>query len=196
MTLQGWYQLAITSVKDPGQAARTLMAMGFEAGALWTALVLVAVANTFLFTLSNVILPGPSPLPEFLSHPWVYFAIVAGGLALTALSIFGTGRLMGGKGSLGDILVLIVWMQFLRVLVQAVALVLMLFLPQLSGLLVLAVALIGVYMLVHFVKEAHRFDTTGRAAFVLVASFLAIVVGLSVLLTLVGGLTVGSTLNV
>jgi len=144
MTAQDWRQLAITSVKDPGSAARTLIAMGFTTGVLWNALVLVAVANTFLFTLSNMILSGPSPLPALFTIPWVYFAIVAGGLALTALSIYWVGRMMGGQGSLGDILVLIVWMQALRVLVQVVVLILVFVLPLLSAFLVFAAALIGI----------------------------------------------------
>lgn len=196
MNLQYWGNLAVASVKTPAIAARTLMAMGFDTGTLWNALVLVAVANTFLFSLSNVILPGPSPLPEILSAPLVYFAVVAGGLALTAVSIRWVGRFMGGKGSLADILVLIVWMQVLRVLVQVVVLVLVFVIPLLSALLVFASALIGVYMLVHFINQAHRLDSPGKAAVVLVVSVLAIVVGLSVLLTLVGGPYIGSTLNV
>jgi hypothetical protein len=187
MTALDWRQLAITSVKDPASAAPTLMAMGFPTQALWSALVLVAVVNAMLFTLSDLLFPGPSPLPEFFSSPLVYFVVVAVGLSLTVVSLFWTGRFMGGKGELADVLVLIVWMQTLRVLVQGAAIVLMVVAPILSALLVFAAALIGVYMFVHFVDQAHRFGSVGRAAVVLIASFLAIVVGLSVLLTLIAG---------
>lgn len=196
MIPRDWRDLAVTSVRDPGTAARTLMAMKFESGPLWNALVLVAVANTMLFTLSNMILPGPSPLPEILSTPLVYFGVVAGGLALTAISLFWTGRMMGGKGSLAEILVLIVWMQALRVLVQVVALILVFVIPVLSELLVLAAGLVGIFMLVHFVKQAHQLESTGRAIAILVVSVLVIVIGLSAILTLIGGPYVGSTLNV
>lgn len=196
MNMQYWRQLAITSVKDPADAARTLMAMQFPTRVLWNALVLVAAGNTVLFFLSNLLFPGPSPLPAIFSEPLIYFAIVAGGLALMAWSIFWTGRLMGGKGALADILVLIVWLQALRLVVQLVVLVLMFVVPVLSAMLVLAVALIGVYILVHFVDQAHRFGSPGRAAAVLILSLLVIVIGLSVILTLIGGPYVGSTINV
>jgi len=191
--MQGWRALAIMSVRKPAEAARILMAMGFPTGVLWNALVLVAVGNTLLFALSNQILEGPSPLPDVFSVPLVYFAIVAGGLALTALSLWWVGTKMGGKGSLADILVLITWMQMLRLLVQVVVLALVFVTPLLSALLVLAAGLIGVYMLVHFVDQAHRFNSPGKAILVLIVSLLAIVVGLSIILTLVGGPIVGST---
>lgn len=193
MTLGEWRQLAITSVKDPATAARALMAMQIPRKALWIALVLVAVLNTLLFVLSNVVMPGPSPLPEIFDSPGLYLAIVVVGLILTTYSIYGVGRVMGGKGSLNDVMVLVVWLQVLRVAVQGAALVLVLLLPLLSALLVFAAALIGVFMLVHFIDQAHRFGSLGRSAAALIASLLAIVFGLSLILSLVGGPIVGST---
>jgi len=195
-TMKYWRTLAVLSVKRPGEAAQILMGMGFTAGVLWNALGLVAAANTFLFTLSNMLLPGPSPLLGGLDLPLVYFAIVAGGLSLTVVSIYWTGRFMGGKAALADVLVLIVWMQVLRLVVQGAVLVLVLVMPILSVLLVIASGLIGIYMLVHFINQAHRFDSPGKAAVVLVLSMLAIVAGLSLLLTLVAGPYAGATLNV
>lgn len=196
MIVTDWRGLVVLSVRNPAEGARVLMGLNLPGRALWTALALVAVLNTILFTLSNILFPGPTPLPEVLTAPTVYLAVVFGGLALTVYSIFWVGRMLGGQGALADILVLIVWLQALRVAVQAVALVLMLVVPLLSGLLVLAAGLIGVWMMVHFVNEAHRLNSLGRAVGVLVASLLAIVVGLSVLLSLVAGPIVGSTPHV
>ena len=67
--------------------------------------------------------------------------------------------------------------------------------PVLSGLLVLTSSLIGAYMMAHFVDQAHGFQSLGRAAAVMIASFLAIAIGLSTLLLLVGGPNVGSNLT-
>lgn len=196
MTAAGWRQLAVVSVTDPAAAARALIALRPPREALWTALVLVAVLNTLIFVLSGMLVPGPSPLPAMLSSPVIYFAIVAGGLVLTVYAIFWTGRAFGGQGALEDILVLIVWMQSLRVLVQVAALVLVLTAPLLSALLVFAAALIGLYMLVHFIDQAHRFGSPGRAIGVLIASVLAIVLGLSVLLSLLAGPILGVSSHV
>jgi len=192
MSFQYWRELAIISLRDPASAARTLMAMGFQTGMLWNALLLVAVGNTMLYSLSGVLMPGPTPLPEIFSMPLIYFAIVAGGLALTALSIHWVGGIMGGTGTLGDILVLIVWLQFLRLVVQVAVLVGMFVMPLFSALLIFAAALMGVYLLVHFVDQAHHFKSTGKAAVVLILSLVAIVIGLSLVLTLLGGLFGGA----
>lgn len=196
MTLRDWRQLAVVSVTNPGEAAQSLMAMHIPVRALWTALVLVAIGNTMLFTLSDQLFQAPSPLPQFFSIPFVNVLVVAIWLVLMATSIYWVGGLLGGKGTLADILVLVVWMQALRVVVQVAVLVLMFVVPILSGLLVLAAAVIGVYMLVHFIDQAHRLGSPGRAAAVLIASVLAIVVGISVLIVLVGGPNIGSTLNI
>lgn len=191
MTMSDWRQLAITSLSDPAQAARTLMAMRIPRDALWTGLFLVAVLNTILAGLSDILIHNPTPLPAIFSVPVVYFAVVSGGLILTVYSIFWTGRMMSGKGTFEDVLVLMVWLQMLRVIVQAVTLVLFLVMPMFAALLVFAASLVGVYILVHFVNQAHQLGSIPRAAGVLIASVLLIVLGLTMLLSLVGGASMG-----
>lgn len=196
MNLKNWTELAIMSVRDPASAARILLGMGFDIKSLWRALVVVSIGNTLLYSLSILMFPDSTPLSHFLSTPFVYFAIVAGGLTLTSVSITWVGRKMGGTGRLADIMVLIVWMQALRLVVQVVVLVLVFVLPTLSALLVMAAGLIGIYMLVNFIAQAHGFQSKGRAAVVLIASMLAIMVGLTIILSLLGGVATGTLPNV
>lgn len=198
MTSPDLRQLAVTSVADPAAAARSLMALALPRAALWTALLLVAVLNTILFGLSHILVPAPEPvqMAGLFSSPIAYFVLVSGGLVLTIYAIFWTGRLLGGSGALEDVMVLIIWLQGLRVLVQAAALVLLLVLPMLSMLLIFAAALIGLYILLHFVDQAHRLNSLGRSAGVLIASVVAIVVGLSLLLSLIGGPMIGAVPHV
>ena len=42
---------------------------------LWTALLLVAVINTIIFGISNLVLPAPATLPAFLNSPLLFFCI-------------------------------------------------------------------------------------------------------------------------
>lgn len=186
MNFAHWRDLAVLSVRNPAQAARDLMAMGLPRDTLWTALALVAVLNTILFSLSRVIAPGPSPFPAILNSPIVYFLLVVVGLVLTIYALFWVGRGLGGKGSLDDVMVLVIWLQVLRVVVQAATMVLLLTIPILSALLVLASAIIGMYMLVHFINQAHRLESNGRSIGVLIAAMVAIVLGLSLILSLIG----------
>lgn len=196
MTALDLRDLVVTSVRDPATAARSLMDMHLPREALWTALVLVAVLNTLLYGISNLLVPGPSPLPAGLEAPGLYFAFVAGGLVLTIYAIFWTGRALGGQGQIGDVMVVIIWLQTLRVAVQVAALVLILISPLLSALLIFAAALLGVYILVHFVNQAHALGSLGKSAGVLIASVLAMVLALSLILSLVGAPFTGAETNV
>ena len=183
--------LALLTVQDPAEAARQLMAIQLDRGTLWTAVFLVAVLNTLLAGLNNVLMPNTTPIPGLFDVPAVYFFFVGGGLVLTILTLFWVGRAFGGEGSMEDIMVVVVWLQFMRVLVQATALVLLLTIPMLSILLILVAALVGIWILVHFVDQAHRFGSLSKAAGVLIAAFIGMVVGVSILLSMIGVSAVG-----
>ena len=183
--------LALLTVQDPAEAARQLMAIQLDRGTLWTAVFLVAVLNTLLAGLNNVLMPNTTPIPGLFDVPAVYFFFVGGGLVLTILTLFWVGRAFGGEGSMEDIMVVVVWLQFMRVLVQATALVLLLTIPMLSILLILVAALVGIWILVHFVDQAHRFGSLGKSAGVLIAAFVGMVVGVSILLSMIGVSAVG-----
>ena len=183
--------LAVLTVQDPAEAARQLMALQLDRGTLWTAVFLVATLNTILASLNTVLLPGESPFPGLMDVPAVYFFFVGGGLVLTILTIFWAGRAFGGEASMEDIMVTVAWLQFMRVLVQAAALVLLLTIPALSVLLIFAAAILGIWILVHFVDQAHRFGSLGKAAGVLIGAFVGLVVGVSILLSIIGVGAVG-----
>lgn len=184
--------LAIVSVQDPASAARQLISLGLDRSVLWLALFLMAVLNTLLHGVTNQLVPGPTPLPVLFDVPAVYFFFVSGGLVLIVVTIFWAGRAFGGQGRMEDVMVVIVWLQFLRVCVQAVALVLLLTIPFLSMILVLAAAVVGLWILVHFVDQAHRFNSVAKAAGVLIAAFIGMVMGVSILLSLIGVSAVGA----
>ncbi len=167
-------------------AARRLLSMDLEQGTLWTALLLMAVLNTLIQQISNLFIDIPTPLLQLFDVAIIYFIFVAGGLILIVFAIFWTGRIFGGRGRLEDIMVVIVWLQFLRVLVQASALILLLTIPFVSFFFVIGATIVGCWIFVHFVNEAHEFDSLGRSAVVLIAAFAAMLVGLSLLLSLVG----------
>lgn len=193
MTALDLRQLAILSIKDPAAAARLLTSIPVPREALWTGLALVAVLNALLFALSNVLVPTPTPMPGMLAVPLVYCALVAGGLVLTIYALFWIGRAMGGQGTLDEMMVVIIWLQALRIVAQIAVLLLLVTIPSLSVLLVFAVSLYGLYMLLHFINQAHQLDSMGRSAAVLIAALLAIVLGLSLLISLFGGSIIGAS---
>lgn len=196
MTPRDGWQLAVATVRSPGDAARVVLALQPGRDALWAALVLAAALNALLFSLSNMLLPAPPVLPLVMYQPLVYFAVVLLGLVAFVQLVVWTGRLLGGQGDFASMLTLVVWLQMLRVLVQAAALVLMLTMPLLSLVLVMAASLIGLYILLHFISLAHGLNSLGRAAGALVLAMLALAFAASILIALVGGPIQGSEFNV
>ena len=177
---------------DPQKAARRLIDMQLDPAVLWTGLLLAAILNTILFTISNLILPSASPFPAAFNAPFVFLLVAAGALVLTVHALFWTGRAFGGKGQLADLLVTMVWLQFLRIAVQAIALVLLLIAPTIASFLVLIATLAGIWIFVHFINAAHRFSSVFMAILVLIAGTLAVVMGLVFLLSLIGISSLGS----
>lgn len=186
-----WGEMIVMSVRDPAEVARRLIAMQLPREVLWTGLALAAVANTLLFSLSGLLMPNPNVALPLFQSPFRYLVMVAAVLVLTVVVFYWTGRLLGGRGSLQDVLVTVLWLQVLRVLVQAVALVLALTIPVLAMLGVLAASVLGIYIMLHFLDQAHRLNSLARAGGVLIASVLLMAVALSVLLALFGGVIFG-----
>ncbi|MFC3616503.1 Yip1 family protein [Lutimaribacter marinistellae] len=193
MNFAFWRTLAVTTVTDPASAARQIMAMEFPREVLWLALALAVVLNTTIQAAINVVFPPvDGMLPGVGTGLGAYAAIVGGGLILTIISLHRVGRWMGGQGTFNEVMALMVWMQFLRVVVQAASFVLLLTVPILSALLALAAALLGLYIFLHFIDQAHRLGSIWRAAGVLIVSVFAIAFVLFVLLSLAGAPITGS----
>ncbi|MDF1716401.1 MAG: Yip1 family protein [Antarcticimicrobium sp.] len=191
-----WGELILLSVKEPAEVARRLIAMQLSREVLWTGLALAAVANTLLFSLSGLLMPGPSVVMPLFQSPFSYLVMVTVGLILTVAMLYWAGRLLGGRGTVQDVLAMVLWLQVLRILVQVATLILSLTIPMLAMLLVLAATVLGIYILLHFVDQAHRLNSLPRAGGVLILSFVLMAVALSVLLTLFGGMITGGISHV
>lgn len=187
MNARAWWQLAVLSIRDPAQAAVALLAMRPGRDVLWPALLLAAALNTLVFSLSDILLPAPPVFPPILHQPLAYFAMITLGLVGFIQLLTWIGRLLGGQGGFADMMVLLVWLQYLRLLVQAAALVLVLTLPVLSLVVVATATIVGVYILLHFVSKAHGLNSLGRAAITLILTMLAMAFAISILIALLGG---------
>jgi hypothetical protein len=117
------------------------------------------------------------------------------GLALMVFALVFTGRVMGGSATIRDVLALVIWVQIVQAAIQILAYLALMVIPLVANILTLAGGLIGLYMLVHFINEAHKFNSLGKSAMVMIGALLGVVIGLSILAILVGGPNFGSTLE-
>ena len=190
---RGLLRLTLT---DPVAAARLLIGLNLPERALWTGLALAAALQALVFGVSGLLFPNPLPLPGILATPISFFGLVLVTLVLSVFGLYWAGRWMGGTGSLAAVLVLSVWVQMLRVGVQVLALIFSLTVPILTLFLSLAATIAGVYILLNFVNQAHGLNSLVRAFGVMVASFLIVAVGLTILLSVVGVPLQGSMIHV
>lgn len=189
-------QLALLTVRDPQAAAAIVLGWHLPREALWTSIGLVSVIVTILSTLSNMLFPVPAPLSAIIANPFVYFLIAAGGFIATVYAIYWCGRMLGGEGAVEDLMVLLLWLQALRAAAQAGVLVLLILAPALASLVVLVVGVATLWIFIHFINIGLRLGSLGRAVVVLIVGALALMAGLSFLLSLIGVSAVGVPLNV
>ncbi|SMX50109.1 YIP1 family protein [Maliponia aquimaris] len=194
MTLHGYLRLAWQSVTAPREVAALLLSIRPSREALWTAFALVVVLNALVFSISVALTPGAAPM--LLSSPAVFLVLQAVALAGSILAFTGIGRLMGGRGHIEEIALLMIWMQGLRVLVQAVVILLAPLSAMLAGVAIMLSTALGVWIAVNFLDEAHDLGGPLRALAVLVLGVLAMAFGLSLLLTLAGVSPEGMMQNV
>lgn len=181
---------------SPRTAADRIMALWLPRDWLWMALALMSVLNGIVYSLSMHIGPEPDReamqmIPAAFQSPALFTLFLFGALVITVLSLSWVGRSLGGAGQVPQVLVLIVWLQVLRLVVQVSLLVLMLVLP-LAGLAMVMVASVwGIIILVVFIDRAHGFNNIFKSIAVLALAVLAMVVGLSVILSVLGAAVMG-----
>ena len=196
MSAVNWPNLAILTLRDPKAAAAEIMAWQIPRDILWTGVVLVAIINTILSTVSDMLFPIPSPLDGIMANPLTLFAIAAVGFVATIYVLFWSGRLFGAKGGMDDLLVLLLWLQFLRAGAQVAVLVTLMVAPFLATILVLVIGIATIWIFLNFVNIGLHLNSMVRAVMVMGAGVIALALGLSMLFSLIGVDFIGVPSNV
>lgn len=187
--------LALETIQSPRTAAQKIMSLSFGRDVLWSGLILVACINSIIYSFS-LFLGDTSALPALFRNPVMFFALVTGVLVLTVHGFYWTGRALGGKGDLGDLLVLMVWLQGLRAIAQAVLFFLMFISPLVGQLFSLGVGVLGLWITVNFITEALRLPGLMYGVGVIVLTAIGIVFGLMILIGMIGLGAMGVPSNV
>jgi hypothetical protein len=151
--------LARRTLDDPRAGARALLALGVPLPARTAGLLLVAVLSALFLHLGFLFLPSTDdPIAQFISESPFRSAVIQWViLAATVLAIYRIGRAFGGKGSLPDALLVVVWLQVIMLAVQLVQLLALILFPPLAGLVNLAGLVLFFWLLTSFIAEIHGF---------------------------------------
>jgi hypothetical protein len=181
--------LARLSLKDPRGGTRALLKLDVPLQARTAGLVLVAVCTSLLFHLGFFFLPaGDDALAQFMSQSPFRTAVIQWAiLAATVLCIYRIGRAFGGKGSLGDALLVVVWLQVIMLGVQFVQLLSLAVFTPLSGLVSLAGFVLFFWLFTSFIAELHGFASRWAVLAGVIGAGFAIAMALAVILSIIYG---------
>jgi hypothetical protein len=151
--------LARQTLEDPRAGARVLLAMGVPLPARTAGLLLVSVLSALLLHLGFLILPAADdPIAGFMSQSPFRSAVIQWViLTVTVLAIYRIGRAFGGRATLPDALLVVVWLQVIMLGVQVLQLLLLILFAPLAGLVNLAGLVLFFWLFTSFIAEIHGF---------------------------------------
>lgn len=178
-------RMARETVSNPREGAAQILALGLSGQALHIAFGLVIILSMLLGEI--VVLISPPAPPEALNISPVSLGVVqAAFLFVIAHAITRIGQWFGGTGQYTGALALIVWLQFIFLVVQLVQLAAMLIIPPLAGLITVLAMGLFFWLLVNFIATLHGFTSLGLVFVATVLSAFGIIFVLSLVLTLLG----------
>ena len=137
------------------------------------------------------------PLPMFFANP----VLMAGFVAITMIGVAWASAtfapVLGGAGRFEDVLILLAWVQALRIVAQ-VALAVLSLVPlggALAAMLGLVVSVAGVWISVMFVTEALRLSTPWKGLLLLTVAGVAVILALSIVWAVIGPVPEGPVLE-
>ena len=188
--------LVTMTITSPALAARSILSVAWPRQALWCAMVLIVALNSIIYSLQEILVPLPSEVAFPRLSPLGYFTVV---LVLQVVFIFAlqaSSRWLGGQGRMEGLLAVVVWLQFLQVVLQLAMTLLFLVAPSIAGLLNLAATLFGLLVFASFINEVHQLQSNWRAFGALMMASIIIALALSFLLGLAGPSFLGLSANV
>lgn len=176
------------SVTAPRDAARRLIASDPPSEARWIAFALTVVLAAILSHLVRTAFPltDPPAWDALMNTPVKTAALQAVMTLLMAGIATQVGRMFGGQGEFADALLVVVWLQFVLVVFQAIQLVLLALLPPFSMLIGIAALVIFFWLLTQFVAALHGFTSGGRVFLGIVICFILAALLIGSLLVAVG----------
>ena len=191
MTFNTVKALFRTTLTDPRQGGRDVIALNLPTQGLWIALMLMAVILSLLVSGLFYVPPIPDDdlgqmirsSPAFQS-PLLFALINWGQSVVTVYVLHFVSRMVGGEGEVRDMLSVMIWLQVMTLVLAVTFSLVSLVIPAIGALCMLLAFFWGLWAIVAFVDAASDFDSMFRALGVCIAGFLAF----SFLMTIVASL--------
>lgn len=182
-----WRKVVRDSLVQPRMAARAVIDLGLGRDLLVQAAAAVTALGVILGYVAVAVGPGQvdQVSAAILANPLMgaalqFFVVLAAGFFTWRI-----GQAFGGTGSLDGGLAVVVWLNAMMLLIQAVQLMVMLVLPPLAGLIALLTVVWALWAFANFVAELHGFQNPffvlGGVILSMIVLFFAIAMVLAIL---------------
>ncbi len=180
------------TIRTPAQAAMLLQGQGLDRTTGWMILGLAVALNTLLYFLSLALFPVPAEMMlPLLQTPFLVATVLGSTVVVLVFVFFWAGRSLGGNAPFDDILLMVGWLQYMRLAIQLGSLVLMLFIPNLAWVFVLGTAIYGLWVVINFLNVAHGFGSLAKSVMLLLLSLVGLMVGMSLIVSLFTASAIG-----
>jgi len=196
LTLNAILAMVWRSITNPREGAEEVLSLGVPAAAIGPFLLLTVVLSAILGQLSTFLVIGTMEVAGagLLAMPVVTGVLQLLVLVASILAIHYIGRGFGGTGSMTETALLMGWLQFIMVCVQAVQLLLAILAPPFANIVGIAALVLFMWLLTNFVAVLHSFRSLGQVFVMILVSLFTIAFALSVLLSILGFVPSGGTL--
>ncbi|MBU2982322.1 YIP1 family protein [Lentibacter algarum] len=191
----------------PVLAGQQMMAMGLKREVLWMALVLVALLSaiqmsvTFQFAEFHIppdLSAEERALMEFVisiaSRPFILTMLIAGSLIISVFFLHWVGRMIGGQGTLSEVLAVVTLWQLVSFVAGLGIFLLSIFMLPVASLVNMVLNIWLLYSLSGLLAAAHRFKTPLAGLATVVLTIFAVAFGLLVAFIILGvGSGIGAT---
>jgi len=182
-------RMARDTVSNPREGAAMILKLDLPMRALWLSFGLVIVLSMFLGEAVTLLMgaPDPAAMPaDMMVSPITMGVLQAGFLFLVAHGMARIGQLFGGTGGFDGALALVVWLQFIFLVVQVIQLAAMLIVPPVAGLITILAMGLFFWLLVNFIATLHGFTSLGLIFVGTILTAFGFIFVLSLILTVIG----------
>jgi hypothetical protein len=182
-----WGKTVRDSLVQPRAAARAVIALGLDRDLLVQAAAAVTALGVLLGYVAAAIRPEQidQVSAAILANPLMGAALQFGVLLAAGFLTFRIGQAFGGTGDFDGGLSVVIWLNTVMLLIQAVQLLAMIVLPPLAALIALATVIWALWAFANFVAELHGFQNPflvlGGVILSMIVLFFAIAMFLAIL---------------
>ena len=185
LSLQSLLSMARFTVQSPREGARMVMQAKVPMSGRWAAFALMAVMSSVLAHLSFGLLPVDvqAPMGNAMTSPFRTVILQAALMLVASHAIVWIGRWRGGVGTFENVLILMVWLQFILLILQVIQIAIQVVLPPLADIVGFASVGIFLWLLSNFIAEVHKFQSVGKSFVGVIMTLFAMGLVLALVLT-------------